>query len=171
MTGLDAEKDVILQIACFVTDYDLNLLDEAGFETTIHQSKNVLDNMDKWCTETHTGSGLVSAVLASEVTPEQASANLLQYIKKYVPDVRRALLAGSSVHADKLFLLKPPYNEVLEHLHYRILDVSAIKEAARRWASEKTLAKTPRRMGLHKAKEDIIDSIAEARYYRDTFFK
>ena len=100
-----------------------------------------------------------------------AASALLQYIRTYVPKPRKGLLAGSSVHCDKEFLNKKPYAKVMEHLHYRILDVSSIKEAARRWAPEETLEKVPRKKGLHQAREDILESIEEARYYREVFFR
>jgi oligoribonuclease len=171
MTGLDLSKDVIIQIACFITDYNLNLLEPSGYEAVIHQSKKTMDRMGEWCTKTHGDSGLTAAVLASSTSPEKAAHDLLSYIKQHIPQPRKALLAGNSVHADQAFLQKPPYDQVLTHLHYRILDVSAIKEAARRWAPVEVLEKAPRKKGLHEAKEDILESIAEAKFYQDAFFK
>ncbi|KAF2202369.1 oligoribonuclease-like protein [Delitschia confertaspora ATCC 74209] len=170
MTGLDAENDTIMQIACFVTDADLNLLDENGFEVVVHHNKEVLDRMGEWCIKHHGDSGLTSACIASTVTPEQAAQNLLKYIQRYVPKSRKALLAGNSVHADKAFLIKYPYTVVTNHLHYRILDVSSIKEAARRWAPVDILKQTPKKQGLHEAREDILESIREAKFYREAFF-
>lgn len=171
MTGLDAEKDTILEIACFVTDADLNLLDTKGFEVVIHHSAEALGSMGEWCQEHHGASGLTQRCIDSIVTPEDAAEGLLMYIQRYVQQPRKALLAGNSVHADKMFLVKAPYDRVLNHLHYRILDVSAIKEAARRWATEDVLKNVPRKRGLHEAKADVLESIEEARYYRDALFK
>lgn len=170
MTGLDPENETIMQIACFITDADLNLLDEEGFETVVKHSQEAMDQMGEWCKEHHGKSGLTSACLSSTVSPDQAAQDLLQYVKKYVPQKRKALLAGNSVHADRAFLAKPPYNIVMDHLHYRILDVSSIKEAARRWASADILKQTPAKKGLHEAREDILESIREAQYYREVFF-
>ncbi|KAF1959517.1 ribonuclease H-like protein [Byssothecium circinans] len=171
MTGLDAEKDTIMSIACFVTDYDLNLLDEEGFAVTIHHSKEQLARMGEWCTKHHGESGLTKACIDSTTTAEAAAQGLLGYIQTHVPKPRCALLAGNSVHADKGFLSKAPYNTTIDYLHYRILDVSTIKEAARRWAPEDTLKNIPKKKMLHKARADILESIAEAKFYRETFFK
>jgi oligoribonuclease len=171
MTGLDYENDEIIQIACFITDADLNLLDDDGFETVVHQSEEKLNAMDEWCRKTHARSGLTAAVIASDVTPEMAAERLLAYVKKYVPERKKALLAGNTVHADRAFLRRPPYNEVIRHLHHRIMDVSTIKEAMRRWSDDAVLKKSPQKKGLHEARQDIIESIAEARFYRDTFFR
>ena len=127
--------------------------------------------MNEWCIHTHGKSGLTAACIDSNTTPQEASSGLLNYIKKYVSEPRRALLAGNSVHCDKEFLKKPPYEVVMGYLGHRILDVSSIKEAARRWAPKETLARVPKKQGLHQAREDILESIEEARYYRDTFFR
>ena len=133
MTGLDYENDEIIEIACFITDAELNLLDTEGFQIVIHQSEERMSAMDEWCRKTHGRSGLTAAVVASDISPETAAERLLAYVKKYLPERRKALLAGNSVHADRAFLRRPPYSQVVEHLHHRILDVSTIKEAARRW--------------------------------------
>ncbi|KAH0556370.1 hypothetical protein GP486_005705 [Trichoglossum hirsutum] len=170
MTGLDASKHSIIQIFCFVTDYDLNLLDREGWGTIIYHSKPVLDAMDEWCTRTHASTGLTAAALASTVTPEEAAAGLLRYIQTHVPEASKAVLAGNTVHADRAFLSKPPYDKVLAHLHYRIFDVSTIKEAVRRWGSDKMLQQVPRKKGLHEARQDILESIEEAKYYRKVLF-
>ena len=171
MTGLDHEQESIMSIACFVTDYDLTLLDSEGFEVFIHHPQERLDRMGEWCKTHHARSGLTDACLQSETTAEQAAEALLKYIRRLVPERRRALLAGNTVHADKMFLVKPPYDQTIKHLHHRILDVSAIKEAARRWAPIETLKKSPQKAGKHDAKIDILESIEEARFYRSAFFK
>jgi oligoribonuclease len=170
MTGLDTSTDSILQIFCFITDYKLDLLDSEGWGTIIHHPKPVLDAMDEWCTRTHFSTGLTAAVLASTVTPEEATSGLLHYIRTHVPNASKALLAGNSVHADRAFLSKPPYDKVLAYLHYRIFDVSTIKEAVRRWASDEVLEQVPRKKGLHEARQDILESIEEAKYYQKALF-
>ncbi|CAO2647790.1 Nn.00g087120.m01.CDS01 [Neocucurbitaria sp. VM-36] len=159
-----------MSLAAFVTDADLNILDEEGYEAIIHHSKARLDGMGEWCIKHHGQSGLTQACLDSTTTAEEAAQGLLQYINRFVPQSRTALLAGNSVHADKSFLVRPPYNVVTDHLHYRILDVSSIKEAARRWAPKEVLNKIPRKQMLHEARADILESIEEARYYREAFF-
>ena len=169
MTGLDRTADTIMSIACYVTSADLELLDD-GFETTISHSEEQLKSMGEWCQRTHGASGLTAACLSSTTTAVEAANTLLAYIQNHIPKPGQGLLAGNSVHADKEFLSKAPYNRVLGHLHYRILDVSSIKEAARRWASPNVLSKAPKKKGLHQAKEDILESIEEARFYREVFF-
>ncbi|KAI8936999.1 hypothetical protein NX059_006223 [Plenodomus lindquistii] len=159
-----------MSLAVFVTDADLNLLDEEGYEAIIHHSKEQLDRMGEWCVSHHGQSGLTQACIDSTTTAEEAAKGLLAYIKKYVPERRTGLLSGNSVHADKSFLVLPPYKIVTDHLHYRILDVSSIKEAARRWAPKDVLKKIPRKQMLHEARADILESIEEARYYREVFF-
>ncbi|PKX92204.1 oligoribonuclease [Aspergillus novofumigatus IBT 16806] len=143
MTGLNPERDTILQICCYITDANLNLLDPEGFETIIYHDRSVLDSMSPWCVDTHGRTGLTAA--------------------RYVPRPRTALLAGNSVHADKMFLAKEPYKAVLEWLHYRILDVSAFKEAARR--------EVPPKKEVHLAREDILESIEEMRFYKERLFR
>ena len=170
MTGLDTGKDTIMSLAAFVTDADLNLLDEEGYEAVIHHEKEQLDLMGEWCTQHHGDSGLTQACIDSSTTAEEAAEGLLEYIKKFVPERRTGLLAGNSVHADRGFLVQEPYKPVINHLHYRIFDVSSIKEAARRWAPKDTLKKIPKKKMLHEARADILESIEEAKYYRETFF-
>jgi oligoribonuclease len=114
---------------------------------------------------------LTAAVIASTVTAEQAADSLLEYVKRFVPERKRALLAGNTVHADKAFLRKEPYKKVHDHLSHRILDVSTLKEAAKRWSPLEVLLEVPKKKLLHKAKEDIIESIEEARYYRQAIFQ
>lgn len=170
MTGLNVEKDTIISISCFITDSQLNLYDTQGFNTIIHHDKVTLESMNEWCIQTHGGSGLTAASLMSNTSAHQAADGLLEYIQRFVPRERAALLAGNSVHFDKDFLRKGPYTKVIEYLNYRILDVSAIKEAARRWAPPEILAQIPSKKELHQAREDILESIEEAKFYRDVFF-
>ncbi|KAL4969583.1 oligoribonuclease [Aspergillus stella-maris] len=170
MTGLDPSTDQILQICCFVTDADLNLLDTTGFETVINVPQSALDSMSQWCIDTHGHTGLTARVQNSTVTPESAAADLLAYIKRYVPRPRTALLAGNSVHADKAFLACGPYVAVLEWLHYRIVDVSTLKEMVRRWGDDQVLKNVPEKKEVHEAREDILESIEEMKYYRSVLF-
>lgn len=171
MTGLDPTKDSILSIACLVTNADLQLLDEDGFEAIIHHDHETLDAMDEWCIKTHTASGLVDQCLKSKTTAQEAASNLLAYVQSLVSDKGKALLAGNSVHADKMFLMAPPWSQVLGWLHYRILDVSAIKEAVRRWSGDDVLQGVPRKALNHTAREDILESLEEARYYQRFFIQ
>lgn len=171
MTGLDPDNDVIIEVFCIITNGNLEIVDEEGWGCTVHQSKERMDQMDEWCTKTHGETGLTSAVIASTTTAEVAAAELLAYVKKHVPEPRIALLAGNSVHADKAFLRRAPWAEVHDHLSYRILDVSTIKEAVKRWSSQEILKGVPEKKTLHQAKEDILESIEEARYYRAAIFQ
>lgn len=170
MTGLDFDKDEIIEIYCLVTNGDLALADTEGWGTVVHQPQARMDQMDEWCTRTHGQTGLTAAVVASDVTPEQAADGLLAYIKKHVPEPGTGILAGNSVHADRAFLNREPYRKVLDHLHYRILDVSSLKEATRRW-SPRVLEDMPDKKMLHKAKDDILESIEEARFYKEAVFQ
>lgn len=170
MTGLDPDTDEIIEIFCLLTNGDLELLDEAGWGTIVHQPQSRMDKMDEWCTKTHGDSGLTAAVVASEVTPEQAADELLAYIQKHIPGHRVGILAGNSVHADRAFLRKEPYKKVVDHLHYRILDVSSLNEAAKRWAPQAWLGR-PRKGGSHRARDDILESIEEAKYHKRAIFK
>jgi oligoribonuclease (3'-5' exoribonuclease) len=171
MTGLNPKTDSILSIACFVTDSKLNLLDAAGFEAVVHHPQSRLDEMDDWCTRTHGASGLSEAVVESKTSAEDAARDLLIYIERLVPEYGRALLAGNSVHADKMFLMEAPWVAVLGYLHYRILDVSAIKEGIRRWCGDGVLQGFPKdlKKGKHEARADILESVEEARYYMGLF--
>ena len=170
MTGLDLSKDTIMSICCFVTDAQLNLQDENGWEATVHHQKAALDQMDDWCVNTHGESGLTAACISSTTTHDEAASALLDYIKRFVPQQRKGLLAGNSVHCDKAFLSQGPYAKVMDHLSYRILDVSTMKEAVKRWAPDDVLLGIPRKKLLHRAREDILESIEEARYYRERCF-
>lgn len=168
MTGLNPASDQILQICCYITDAQLNLIEPSGFEAIIHYPQHILDRlMNPWCVDTHGRSGLTAAVLESSTKPQEAAADLLAYVKKHIPEPRRALLAGNSVHADKAFLAHEPYAKVLSWLHYRILDVSSLKEAVRRWGDEELMREAPGKKGVHLAREDILESIEEMKFYRD----
>lgn len=170
MTGLDPDTDVIIEIYCLITTADLALVDAGGFGVVVHQPAAVMAAMGEWCTRTHGASGLTAAVAASTTSPADAAAQLLAYIRRHVPAPGAGILAGNSIHADRSFLRRPPYNVVTDHLHYRLLDVSSIKEAARRW-SPRAIKKLPSKKGLHKARDDILESIAEASFYREMIFQ
>jgi len=172
MTGLDPSIDIILSISCYITTSHLTLLDDNGYHATIATPKSKLDAMSEWCIRTHTASGLVAACQSpSAITAQQAATELLTYIKRHVPRQNTALLAGNSVHADKMFLVRAPWTAVVEWLHYRILDVSAIKEGVRRWCGEGVLGGVPRKKLCHSADEDVRESMEEARYYMGLFEK
>lgn len=170
MTGLDQDNDEIIEIYCIITTGNLQVLDEEGFHAIIHWPKSRLDQMDDWCTMTHRDSGLTAAVLASTTTPQQAADALYEYVTRFIPQRKQGLLAGNSVHCDWAFLRREPYGKVMKHLHHRILDVSTIKEAARRWSARRIVNKVPSKKGTHKARDDILESIEEARYYREAIF-
>ena len=169
MTGLDPSNDTILSISCFVTTSDLEFLEPQGYHAVIHHSREQLDSMSEWCVHHHGASGLTQHCLESITTPEQASTELLSYVKQHVHQSKTALLAGNSIHADKMFLVKPPWDKILGHLHYRLLDVSACKEMVRRWCGDEVLARAPGKMMKHTAREDVLESIEEARYYKMLF--
>lgn len=170
MTGLDVDKDQILSIACFITDADLNLIDDKGYIAEANHSQHTLEAMGDWCTTTHKSSGLWDACLKSPISAEQAAQDCLAYVRRYAPERGKALLAGNTVHMDKSFLVKEPWRPIIGHLHHRLLDVSSIKEAMRRWSPDDIVKGSPAKQGLHDAKADILESIAEARYYREKIF-
>ncbi len=165
MTGLDPEVDTILEIATIVTDKDLNILAE-GPNLAIHHDKQVLDNMNGWCKKQHAASGLSGRVLASRIALAQAETETLAFIRPYA-SVRTVPLCGNSIHQDRRFLVR--YMPQLEaYLHYRIVDVSTIKELTKRWYPG---IKPSVKQGLHLAMDDVRESIAELRYYREQIFK
>ncbi|KAJ5429795.1 hypothetical protein N7491_006811 [Penicillium cf. griseofulvum] len=157
MTGLNPETDKIIQICCFITDAQLNLLEPTGFETVINVPDSTLDAMSQWCIDTHGRTGLTAAVRASTTSPPP-------------PQTLSSPTSASTVHADKAFLARAPYSQVLDHLHYRILDVSSLKEAARRWGSDKMLEQVPAKREVHLARDDILESIEEIRFYKEKLF-
>jgi len=164
MTGLDPEVDTILEIATIVTDKDLNILAE-GPSMAIHHDKQALDHMDEWCRKQHGASGLSGRVLASTISLAQAEAETLAFIRSYAAE-RAVPLCGNSIHQDRRFLVR--YMPQLEaYLHYRLVDVSTIKELARRWYPK---LEFPSKKGMHLAMDDIRESIAELRYYREQIF-
>lgn len=169
MTGLNPHTDRILSLCCLITDSELHLLDVDGFSVIIQTPQSVLSSMSPWCISTHTATGLTTACLNSSTSARTAADDLLAYIRAHVPEAGVALLAGNSVHADRAFLLHEPWDRVLEHLHYRVLDVSSIKEAVRRWVPAEVMEQVPAKRLIHRAREDVEDSIAEAGYYMQMF--
>jgi len=168
MTGLDPDNDVILEIACIVTD---GSLDEAhdGPNLVLHATEDQLTGMLPIVVEMHTKSGLINDVPKSTITAAQAERLVLEFVAQHVPEPGSAPLAGNSVHADRAFLRKymPALND---YLHYRIVDVSTIKELARRWYPE-AANQSPRKRGGHRALADIRESIEELRYFRSAVFR
>ena len=162
MTGLDLTVDVLVEIAAVVTDSELNVLGE-GVDVVIKPEASALEQMGDFVREMHTSSGLLDELEAGASLAE-AESQVLAYIREWVPEANKAPLAGNSVGTDKAFLdLFMP--ELAGHLHYRIIDVSSIKELARRWYP-RAYFRAPAKEGGHRALADILESINELRYYR-----
>jgi oligoribonuclease len=166
MTGLDLEKDELVEVAVIVTESDLTELDE-GINLVIKCSDAALAGMDDVVVKMHNDSGLINEI-PEGITLEAAEALVLEYIRGHIPDARKAPLAGSSVYVDRGFLAKY-MPEVDAHLHYRLIDVSSIKEVSRRWYP-RVYYGSPEKNGNHRALGDIRESIAELRYYREAVF-
>jgi oligoribonuclease len=166
MTGLDIKTDALIEVAVLITDYDLNVLGE-GIDLVIKPPAEALDQMTEFVREMHTASGLL-AELDNGVSLADAERQVLEFISGYVPEARKAPLAGNSVGTDRTFLVRD-MPSVEAHLHYRNVDVSSIKELVRRWYPRVYYA-TPAKAGNHRALADITESIAELRYYRETVF-
>jgi len=163
MTGLDPQSDELVEIACIVTEADLTEIDE-GVSIVIKPDDEPLANMDEVVVKMHNESGLIHEI-PNGTTLDDAQTRVLDYIKQHIPDARKAPLAGSSVYVDRTFLAR--YMPDLDaHLHYRLVDVSSIKELTKRWYP-KAYYNTPEKTGNHRALADIRESIAELRYYRD----
>ena len=169
MTGLDVSSDALIEVAVVVTDGDLTIVDP-GMDVLITPPAESLDNMNDFVRNMHTRSGLLEQLAGPEAMDmEAATAEVLAYIKRLVPQERTALLAGNSVGNDKNFLARD-MPEVIEHLHYRIIDVSTIKELAKHWYPQ-AYSHAPEKTGNHRALGDIADSIDELRYYRQALFE
>jgi oligoribonuclease len=166
MTGLNTDKDYIIEIATVVTDSDLNVLAE-GPSLAIHQTDTILDGMDVWNTKQHSGSGLTDRIRTSTITEAQAEEMTLEFLSQYVTP-KKSPMCGSSICQDRRFLYR--CMPALEgYFHYRNLDVSTVKELALRWVPP--LPKGFKKKSRHLALNDVHDSIAELRYYREHFFK
>ncbi len=166
MTGLDTNNDYIIEIATVVTDSDLNIIAE-GPVLAIHQEEKVLNRMDAWNREQHTASGLLERVRRSRITEREAERLTLSFIKRYVPP-GASPMCGNSICQDRRFLARC-MPELERYFHYRNLDVSTIKELARRWNPE--VYEGFRKQGRHLALDDVFDSINELRHYREHFLR
>ena len=167
MTGLDADRDRIVEVAVIITDGMLEHLVE-GPDLVIAASEETLGGMDPVVVQMHHASGLTELIRRSALTVEEAQAQVLEFVRRHVPERRTAPLAGNSIHADRAFLRRY-MPELEDYVHYRNVDVSTIKELVRRWYPE-ALAKAPRKAGGHRALADIRESIDELRYWRETVF-
>ncbi|MGY1780862.1 oligoribonuclease [Geodermatophilus sp. SYSU D01036] len=167
MTGLDLTRDKLIEVAVVVTDSELRVLDP-GLDLVISADDVDLDDMADVVTEMHAKSGLTDAVRASTLTVAEAEQQLLAYVKRWVPERRTAPLCGNSIGTDRGFLARD-MPELDDHLHYRMVDVSSIKELARRWFPRVYFAQPPKGLA-HRALADIVESIRELAYYRRTLF-
>jgi oligoribonuclease len=167
MTGLDLGRDALIEIAALVTDGDLRVLGE-GVDLVIHADEPALAGMPDIVRDMHARSGLTEEVRRSTVSLREAEERVLAYVKEFVPDPRTAPLAGNSIGTDRGFLTRD-MPELDAHLHYRMVDVSSVKELCRRWFPRVFYAK-PEKGLAHRALADILESIRELDYYRHTLF-
>ncbi|MFC4858137.1 oligoribonuclease [Actinophytocola glycyrrhizae] len=167
MTGLDLSKDALIEIAVLVTDSELNIVDD-GIDIVIHADDAALDAMPDVVREMHANSGLTPLVRESTVAVADAEAQVLDYVRKHIPDARTAPLCGNSIATDRGFIARD-MPALDAHLHYRMIDVSSIKELCRRWYPRIYYAQ-PGKGLTHRALADIKESIRELRYYRGTAF-
>jgi oligoribonuclease len=168
MTGLDLERHAIVEIAALATDTDLRALDE-GVDLVVHQPDAALEHMDDFVTEMHTKSGLITAIKESTLSLEAAGAQVLEYVKQHAPEPRTVPLCGNSIGVDRRFLSRY-LTEIDEHLHYRSIDVSSLKELCRRWYPD-AYEHRPSKAAGHRALADIHESIAELAYYREAILR
>ena len=166
MTGLDLGADALIEVAALVTDFDLNVLGD-GIDIVVKPPPEALDQMDEFVRNMHTVSGLLE-VLADGVTLEEAEQQVLGYIREFCPEGSRPPLAGNTVATDRAFLARD-MPDLEAYLHYRIVDVSSIKELSRRWYP-RAYFNAPAKSGNHRALADIQESIEELRYYRSAVF-
>lgn len=166
MTGLDVTRDALIEVAVVITDADLNIVDP-GIDVLITPPAQVLEGMNDFVRQMHTSSGLLDE-LPSGTTMEDAQQQVLDYIRRFIPTPKKALLAGNSVGTDKMFL-EANMPLVIDYLHYRLVDVSSIKELAKRWY-RKAFEEAPVKHGGHRALADILESIQELEYYRRVLF-
>jgi oligoribonuclease len=167
MTGLDLRRDALIEVAAIVTNADLQPLDE-GIDVIIHAHDDVLDTMVPFVRDMHATSGLTDAVRASTTTHGDAEKLVLDYVKSHVPEAKSAPLCGNSIATDRGFLARD-MPALDEHLHYRMIDVSSLKELAKRWYP-RVYHSQPEKGLAHRALADIRESILELAYYRQTLF-
>jgi oligoribonuclease len=168
MTGLDPDRHVIVEIATLVTDDELEIVEE-GPDLVVHQPPEALEGMDRVVREMHARSGLLPAITASTTSLDEAGATTLEFILRHVPEARTVPLCGNSIGTDRRFLARH-LPAIEEHLHYRSIDVSSVKELARRWYPA-ALGDAPTKSGGHRALDDIRESVAELRYWRSAIFR
>ncbi|MEN9737647.1 MAG: hypothetical protein RJA26_880 [Actinomycetota bacterium] len=166
MTGLDVEKDCLVEVAVVVTNDQLEILDE-GIDLVIKPRLDSLANMNDFVRDMHTASGLIEE-FDQGLELAEAEEIILEYVKRFVPDAKDAPLAGNTIGTDRMFLNR--YMPALDqHLHYRNIDVSSIKELSRRWYP-RVYFQMPKKSGNHRALADILESIVELKYYREAVF-
>lgn len=168
MTGLDAHRDVIVEIATLVTDDELRIVAE-GPDLVVVTPPDALERMGAFVRDMHTKSGLLDEIASSTISLEEAGVATLEFIRTHVPKPRTVPLAGNSIGTDRRFLTAQ-LPAIEEYLHYRSVDVSTVKELARRWYPE-VLADAPPKAAGHRAMDDIRESVAELAYYRKTVFR
>ncbi|MCJ7439902.1 MAG: oligoribonuclease [Acidimicrobiia bacterium] len=168
MTGLEVSRHVVVEIAVLVTDSALVALDD-GIDVVVHQPEAAMAEMDDFVRKMHTRSGLLPAIAASDVTLADAQARVLEYVRSHVPTPRTAPLCGNSIGVDRRFMHQQ-LPELDEYLHYRSVDVSSLKELCRRWYPD-AYQQRPGKKETHRALDDVLESIAELRYYRDTMLR
>ena len=167
MTGLEPDRHVIVEIATMLTDDDLELIAE-GPDLIVHATPEQLAEMDDFVTNMHTRSGLLDQITASTISLEEAGAQTLAFLQEHIPEARTVPLCGNSIGTDRRFLAAH-LPEVEEFLHYRSIDVSTLKELARRWNPD-ALKTAPKKAGGHRALDDIRESLEELRHYRQALF-
>jgi oligoribonuclease len=166
MTGLDPDNDLIIEIATIITDKNLNILAE-GPVLAVHQSDTAIEGMDDWNQKHHGQSGLIERVKASKIDDAEAETQTIEFLRQWVPE-NKSPICGNSICQDRRFLYR--YMPKLEeYFHYRNLDVSTLKELAARWAPD--IYNGFQKKSVHKALDDIIESIDEMKYYREHFIK
>ena len=164
MTGLDPNKERIIEIATIVTDKDLNILAE-GPLLAVNQSKQLMDSMDDWCTQHHGDSGLTKRVLDSNISDETAEQQTIEFLEQWV-DLGKSPMCGNSIGQDRRFLVRY-MPKLSDYFHYRNIDVSSLKELATRWKPE--ILNGFKKENKHLALDDVKESIAELEYYREHF--
>jgi oligoribonuclease len=168
MTGLDPKRHVIVEIATLITDDDLNIIEE-GPDIVLRATEEQLGEMDDYVTTMHRRSGLLAEIAFSQVSLEEANAMTMEFLTKHIPKPRTVPLCGNSIGTDRRFLAEH-LPQIEEFLHYRSVDVSSIKELARRWYPE-ALKSAPQKAMGHRALDDIRESVKELAFYRTAFFR